>query len=295
MNQIVVARRNENFIDIIDLSTNETLHKFAEVTQTLYSIGCCSDLSRLVGSSHDRTLKLWQTQPEACLASINAGTLLYCACMSHGGRFIATASTDSTMSLRDGFTAEPIWTNSIPGRFLREVQFNHTDSQIAGCGEDPTVRLWDVTSSEEIFELNGHLKPVTCICFHPNDTLLVTGSDDNTVRVWNVSIGEEVLSMQGSHGGVLSVRFTPITGDKIASGGKDFKMKIWDSDTGELLLTLPHFCWVRSLSFNEDGSRLVSSSEAIHIWDTTTWTEVNKIDGWLAIFPQAGNSGGYVV
>ena len=60
-------------------------------------------------------------------------------------------------------------------------------------------------------------------------------------------------------------------GSRIASGGRDRLVRLWDAATGEELVRLPgHSDYVYSLAFSPDGKTLVSGSgdTTLRLWDT---------------------------
>ena len=78
------------------------------------------------------------------------------------------------------------------------------------------------------------------------------------------------LRPEGRHVGfVLTGSFTP-DGARLATGGQDGTIKIWDVDRAALVLTLDqHGSWVYALRFSGDGRRLVSglASGAVQVFD----------------------------
>ena len=73
---------------------------------------------------------------------------------------------------------------------------------------------------------------------------------------------------------VRSVAFSP-DGKRIVSGGTDSKIRIWNSETGELVHTLREiikFYRVNSVAFSPDGERIVSggTDSKIRIWNVGT-------------------------
>jgi WD40 repeat protein len=95
------------------------------------------------------------------------------------------------------------------------------------------------------------------------------------VKVWEVETGEEILNLRHTDR-VYSVAFSS-DGRRLASGGWDQIVRIWDATSGKKLHELAgHAGYVWSVAFSPDGRRLASASGykgkgEIKLWDATLW------------------------
>ena len=89
----------------------------------------------------------------------------------------------------------------------------------------------------------------------------------------------ELRTLKAHTDGVNSVAFSP-DGSRLASGGWNQTIKVWDAASGQELRTLKgHTDQVLSVAFSPDGSRLVSASQdkTIKVWDTASGQLLHKL------------------
>jgi dipeptidyl aminopeptidase/acylaminoacyl peptidase len=140
------------------------------------------------------------------------------------------------------------------------------------------------------------LGEVRTVAYSPNGRTLATGSGNPTERgtlvLWDVPTGKARAWLPQPLG-VCSVAFTP-DGEKVAAGGWDNAVRIYEARTARLLTTLKgHTAVVNSLAFSPDGKTLASCSldKNIILWDPAKGTETHRLTGhtdWvlsIAFFP----------
>jgi WD40 repeat protein len=170
------------------------------------------------------------------------------------------------------------------------VCFSPDGNRLASASTDETVRLWGVRTGREERILKGHTGLIWSVCFSPDGKRLASASEDGTVRLWDADTGQETRVLKGhtilidskEHiVPVHSVCFRP-DGKRLASGGWDQIVRVWDAETGQQVRALKgHTGDVTSVCFSPDGQRLASASDdlTVRLWDADKEQEVRALKG----------------
>ena len=78
------------------------------------------------------------------------------------------------------------------GQKLRERRYG-----LSASG-DQTVKVWDLSSGQELRTLSGHTSYVRGVAISSDGRYGLSASDDKTVKVWDLSSGQEVASFTGN-------------------------------------------------------------------------------------------------
>lgn len=228
------------------LSKNATQKIWSAKNQIL-SIAFNHDGSRIISSSQENTLQLWNA---------NTGTLITKRLNAHQ---CGTSNDCAVMS----------------------VVFSPDDTRVISGGYDSKLRIWDAETLQPIGEpLHGHKDVVTSVAVSPDGAYLLSGSYDKTLFLWDAkTLGAIGKPLRGHEDAVSSVAFSADSA-RIVSGSNDKMLRVWDTKTqmavGEPLIG--HKDSVTSVVFSHDGSRIVSGShdKTIRIWDAKTLLPVGK-------------------
>jgi WD40 repeat protein/serine/threonine protein kinase len=173
------------------------------------------------------------------------------------------------------------------GNGVSSVAFSPDGRLAASCGgdpdgRDPTIRLWEVKTGDEVRRLKGHTEKVWGVAFSPADSKCVLScSEDKTVRLWNAATGEELKRLEGHDRGVLAAVFSG-DGKQALSCGWDKTVRLWDLESGkELKRLVGHTDTVRAVAISPDGRLALSGSfdKSVRLWDLESGETLKTLTG----------------
>lgn len=215
----------------------------------------------LVSASADKTVKLWSQDGDSysCAATLDHHTAdVVGVTMQASGDYAVSASADGSWAFLDVATAS----------VLRHVKDNsvgamscvslHPDGLILGTGTmDNVIRIWDVTSQQNVATCEGHTGAVNDVCFSENGYYMASASADGSVKLWDLRRLKNFRNLDAD-GPVHSVHFD-YSGSYLAAAGQDIRVyatKSWDG----LTTLAAHTSDVTSVRFGAAASFLVSTS-----------------------------------
>ena len=155
------------------------------------------------------------------------------------------------------------------------------------------VKLWNVSTKENVATLEGHTRRVSSVSFSPDGTILASGADDSethcrrdrTVKLWDVAARTNIATLEGHTNKITSVAFSP-DGATLASVDHIYVIKLWDVATRTNIATMEN-AGSRSVAFSPDGMTLASPGDyynfnAIKLFDVGTRTHIATLERQFA-------------
>ncbi|MFL5327606.1 MAG: protein kinase domain-containing protein [Gemmataceae bacterium] len=147
------------------------------------------------------------------------------------------------------------------------LEFHPDGRQFVVGHSDSSISFYDLANGQRLRRIKLDSAPMYLACHPSNGRLAV--SDFREVQILEASSGK-VLS-KWSHS-AYTLAWHP-DGRRLATGGDDQKIHIWDTDTG--LETMPPWDYGSkgvAVTFNHAGNRLISRSwtRTTYLWDTAT-------------------------
>eukprot|EP01087_Luapelamoeba_hula_P013721 TRINITY_DN3941_c0_g1_i1.p1 TRINITY_DN3941_c0_g1~~TRINITY_DN3941_c0_g1_i1.p1 ORF type:complete len:417 (+),score=74.61 TRINITY_DN3941_c0_g1_i1:1008-2258(+) len=144
----------------------------------------------LVSTSKDKTVRFWTPEQDRYAAAqtlrIHEGEVVG-ASLHPTGDYLASGSTDSSWAFVDIQAARALaHVRTDEPEAIQCISF-HPDGMILGTGTvGSRVRVWDLKTTRNVAQFEGHTAPVTDICFSENGFYMASTADDNTVRLWDL-------------------------------------------------------------------------------------------------------------
>jgi WD40 repeat protein len=159
------------------------------------------------------------------------------------------------------------------------IAFSPDGQTLASGGVDGTIKLWDVSSGQEVGGFPADTFEVSSVCWTPDGKTLASGGSSTSVNLWNVSEGRAARTLE-SPGVVRYVAFSPDGRTLATVGGR--VPRLWDLKSGRCLPNLPNptseeSSWVfenslTSIAWSPDGKILATDTEGdlVKLWDTVS-------------------------
>jgi len=210
----------------------------------LYNVNSCSfspDGKRIISGSGDETIKVWDAETGREIISICHNSPVYTCALSPDNKSIVSGS-----------------------------KYN--------------LQIWEANTGKESITLQGNMRDITTCTFSPDSKRIVAEGFDGiintrTLKIWDAKTGREINSLIGHTAKVTCCAYSP-DGRWIASGSKDYTVKLWDAEKCSEILTFKGSVLVFALAFSPDSKRIVSNDGVqLNLWNPNNGRRITIFRG----------------
>ena len=167
--------------------------------------------------------------------------------------------------------------------------FSSDRTIIANAYRDKKIRLWNVSTGDELLVIrSGFKKPIIVLTFSADGKILAGAGEDELIRIWDTTSGKQLCILNGHTDRIESLAFSP-DGKTLASGSWDGTMRLWDIETKTQISQRGGFMGgIIAVCFSLDGKTVVSSSQSkqIQLWKVdekrqTPTVMLSGHNGWI--------------
>jgi WD40 repeat protein len=257
---------------IWDATSHTTLTTLTGHDSSVTAIAFSLDATRLATAADGRTARIWDTTTGELLKSLSGhNNPVTAIAFSADGTRLATASHDRTARIWDATSGTTLTTLTGHDGSVTAIAFSADGTRLATASDDGTARIWDATSGTALATLTshaGHSSTATSIAFSFGDTC-VTTSTERTSQTWDTTTGTAEITMS-DHGNTVTTAGTTavISSDRTrhATAADDGTTRIWDTASGNLVVTLIALEDDGYATLYPDGSYKLSGDPSDRLW-----------------------------
>ena len=270
--------------------------------QDILALAFSSDKKILASGSEGKTVRLWDTEKRAHIATLKGHEASVTAlAFSPDGKILATGDVGKVIKLWDVNTQRERATLTGHTNGISALTFTPDGKILASGSYDGTIRFWNPDTGQELLTFTtGHIEWVKAVSFAENGITLATAAFTGTVEIWNLKTAQELTTFTKakndltgavvfshdatrfvSRGGSGTIVFDSLGSGYHARGPGRGNIELWDITTGEQIPGL----WqdidegnanALAFAFSPDNKILAAGipRQGIRAWDINTGTEL---------------------
>lgn len=246
-----LVNADEKEITFWDATTGILVARFeiGGFTSPVLNISWSPDNQHIVSDTMASELNLWSLEGTLPLRSLTIPIDARSLSWSPDWNFMAGAQTGATLTIWDWSL---LVAETLKGNLPDENANGYiTETLVVSQFASFVTSVWNLSSD-----------------------LIVAPSESGNVPIWNINDPTPLLTLEHNATYLETAAWNPdIDANQVAIGGSDGIIRIWDTKSGSLIMTIaPGSSNIYALAWSPDGTTLVSGSfdGTIHVWDATS-------------------------
>jgi mono/diheme cytochrome c family protein len=237
-------------VKLFDPATGALVKGIATSADTMLTVAFSPDGAKLACGGSDNAIRIFDVasgKPERVIEQ-HADWVMGLA-YSHNGELLASASRDKSARLYDAESGEMAHSYFGHGEFVLGVAFSADDQRVFSCGRDRKVHIWsagEITKDakgkgkkekerDKLGEISGFDGDVLKVLVSSN--WVFTCSADQSVRQYSAGKSPELVRSYTNHADVVYAMAFDEKSGRVATGGFDGKVRIFNAANGELVVS----------------------------------------------------------
>ena len=164
------------------------------------------------------------------------------------------------------------------------IAFSPKGDLFAIGAEDGKVRLWDTSTGEFRYRIDGNITSPYSFSFNSDGSTIATRSNTNTVLLWDTTTGRHKNTLEDGIGKLGdSIAYSP-NREMLAITAED-GLQLWNTTTGKPINTLERTGRIEDIVFSPDGNSIAifglsgKKTRNVWLWDIVTGENKSMLKG----------------
>lgn len=173
---------------------------------------------------------------------------------------------------------KPFMSMQAHGSAINDLTLDKPYGHLITASEDPSMRVWNMSTGLEEGQLIGHTAGVTRVQMEQNRC--VSGSEDATLHIWDTHNRSNLAVFTGHTQRIDALQFSQ---SNLVSGASDKTVRLWDMTSGQCKLTMDLLAYVERPQLRNAGPPFIgglqfyynalitgSADSVVRMWDMRT-------------------------
>ncbi|MEQ8672597.1 MAG: TIR domain-containing protein [Aggregatilineales bacterium] len=288
VNLIAYSGSDDGIVFGWDINTGDILGQYGYEDDDLVSMALSADSSTLLTSTGDGWMSLWDVETEDTIAEYALFDSPALDMQFIDDSVVVVALDDGRLLVWD-IVSETLNDLTEVGHFdaVTHIALSADGTRMLTSSYDTSVVLWDITTWDVIFFLDGHEDVVYSVAFvegrNDGSDEAVSVSEDGIMILWDLERGERIRSFSGHAAPIYDVVVSG-DGNTALTASWDLTLILWDISRSETLAQFTNPAesiglesQVNAVDMVADGSRMLT---AFSDGSAVVWSLDNP-DNWV--------------
>ncbi len=270
----IISGSFDRTVKVWNAATGQCIRTFKGHTDVVKGVAFDASGTRIVSGSLDKTVKIWDATRGQDARSLHGhASFVTGVALSSDGKRLVSACVDQ-VKVWDADTGKELLNGNTDAL---SVAVNADGTRVGVGGFSRTVTVWDTITGQRLHTLSGHQGEVESVALSADGKRLVSGSTDKTVKLWDTETGRLARTLTG-HTARLDTVALSADGKRLVSACRDM-VRLWDADSGQLVRTLPGATGPAAISADGKRVMCLSKDRTLTVWDSATGQIVLSLQG----------------